>query len=108
VIPRDVPIEATYDAMAAMIGRGDVIGARELLEEVGYTEKQKIALMERATWIVSIHTLLREELIVSAEQASPHADRQAMARACEVPASTFYRWLARRGLPRNRRKARSP
>lgn len=105
VIPRKVPPQAVYDAMVAVAGRGDVVGARRLLEEAALTEQQKIDLMAWATFMASVHHLVREELVVSAEHASPHADRKAMAEACAVPTSTFYRWLERRGLPRNRRNA---
>lgn len=96
-------LENIYDSMVEAAQRGDVRGAMEYAD--GLSEQEKIELMAYATHRIHIHEVLREGLIVHADKASPLADRQAMFRACEVPASTFYRWLDRLGLPRNRRRA---
>jgi hypothetical protein len=96
-------LENIYASMLECAQRGDVAWAVEYVD--GMKEAEKIELMAYATHWIKIHQVLREELMVHAERASAHADRKAMAQACEVPSSTFYRWLDRRGLPRNRRKA---
>jgi DNA-binding NtrC family response regulator len=97
-------LENIYAAMLEAARRGDVKGAEAHAD--GMKESEKIELLAYATHWIRVHEVLRERLIVHTDTHSLHADRKAMARACEIPPSTLYRWLDRLGLPRNRREQR--
>lgn len=98
----DEELENIYASMAEAVRDGGAELARDHMD--GLTEAEKIRMMAHATRLIQLHKLLREELVIHTDQSSWYADRKAMGHACEVPPSTLYAWLARRGQPRNRRE----
>ncbi|MFI2620419.1 hypothetical protein [Streptomyces sp. NPDC018584] len=99
---KDVVFDITPDLANAFVDAiRNAVGVEPPRQAQTFTDLT--ATIAQTSRLIQHLEAFRELSIVTADQTSPHADRQAIAIAAAMPPSRLYRVLEKHGRPRDRK-----